>query len=97
MALWYAPLLVYFNDQGPLSAMKSSFVACLKNAGAMFLYGTIIFAAMFVAMPFSIAIGQYDFALLLIAPVVLPSIYASYKDIFLAGTAPAPGTDSVAG
>ena len=96
MAMWYAPLLVYFNDLGPVAAMKSSFVACLKNMGAMFVYGMIIFAAMFVAMPFSIALGQYDFALLLIAPVVLPSIYASYKDIFLAGTAPQPGTDSVA-
>ena len=97
MAIWYAPLLVYFNDLGPLAAMKSSFIACLKNAGAMLVYGAIIFAGMFIAMPFSIALGQYDFALLLLAPIVLPSIYASYKDIFLAGTAPQPSTDSVAG
>lgn len=98
MAMWYAPLLVYFNDQGPVSAMKASFLACLKNLGAMLVYGTIIFAGMFVAMPFSMALGQYDFALLLLAPIVLPSIYASYKDIFLAGTVPEPPpTDSVAG
>ena len=97
MAMWYAPLLVYFNDLGPIAAMKSSFLACLKNMGAMLVYGAIIFAGMFVAMPFGIALGQYDIALLLLAPVVLPSIYASYKDIFLAGTAPQPRTDSVAG
>jgi hypothetical protein len=97
MAMWYAPLLVYFNDLGPVAAMKSSFVACLKNLGAMLVYGMIIFAGMFIAMPFSIALGQYDLALLLLAPIVLPSIYASYKDIFLAGTAPQPSTDSVAG
>jgi hypothetical protein len=51
---------------------------------------------MFIAMPFSVAIGQYDFALVLLAPVVVPSIYASYKDIFLAGTAPQEGANSVA-
>ena len=97
MALWYAPLLVYFNDLAPLAALKSSFLACLKNMGAMLLYGLVIMAGMFVTMPLSIAIGQYDFALVLLAPIVVPSIYASYKDIFLAGTAPQAGTDSVAG
>jgi uncharacterized membrane protein len=97
MAMWYAPLLVYFNDLGPVAAMKSSFFACLKNLGAMLVYGAVIFAGMFVAMPFSIALGQYDLALLLLAPIVLPSVYASYKDIFPAGTAPQPNTDSVAG
>ena len=96
MAMWYAPPLVYFNDQGPVSAMKASFMACVKNAGAMLVYGALIMGGMFLAMPFSMALGQYDFALLLLAPIVLPSIYASYKDIFLQGVAPEPGTDSVA-
>ena len=97
MALWYAPLLVYFNDLTAVQALKSSFLACLKNMAAMLVYGLAIMAGMFIAMPLSIAIGQYDFALVLLAPVVVPSIYASYKDIFLAGTAPQAGTDSVAG
>ena len=97
MALWYAPLLVYFNDQGPLAAMRASFVACLKNAGAMLLYGLLIFAAMFLAMPLALALREYDFALLVIAPLVLPSLYVSYKDIFLKGTAPEPRSDSVTG
>jgi hypothetical protein len=109
MAIWYAPLLVYFNDLGPVAAMKSSFVACLKNVGAMLLYGLMIVAgmviAMFVvmfvvsliAMPFTAAIGQPDFVLALLAPVLVPSVYVSYKDIFLAGTAPQTGVDSVTG
>jgi hypothetical protein len=96
MALWYAPLLVYFNDLGPIAALKSSFLGCVKNTGAMLLYGLVILLGMFIAMPFSVAIGQYDFALVLLAPVVVPSIYASYKDIFLAGTAPQEGANSVA-
>src|SRR5436190_1926322 len=61
-------------------------LSLVGNIGVM-----IIFAGMFLAMPFSMALGQYDFALLMLAPVVLPSIYASYKDVFLAGTAPEPG------
>jgi hypothetical protein len=97
MALWYAPLLVYFNDARPIAAMRSSFLACVKNSGAMLVYGLALLAGMFVAMPVSIVLGQYDLALVLIAPIVVPSIYASYKDIFLAGTAPEPRTDSVAG
>jgi hypothetical protein len=88
MALWYAPLLVYFQNKSALGAMKSSFVACLKNAGPMLLYGLVIVLGMFLAMPFGMALGQYDLALWLLAPIVLPSLYVSYKDIFLAGTAP---------
>ncbi|MGZ8264521.1 MAG: BPSS1780 family membrane protein [Burkholderiales bacterium] len=96
MALWYAPLLVYFRSENPLNAMKSSFVACVKNAGSMLIYGLLILLGMFLAMPFGMALGQYDLALWLLAPIVLPSLYVSYKDIFLAGTAPEPGPDSVA-
>jgi len=98
MALWYAPLLVYFQGEHPLSALKESFVACLKNAGSMLLYGLVILVGMFLAMPFGIVLGQYDLALWLLAPIVVPSLYVSYKDIFLAGSSPQEtGTDSVAG
>jgi uncharacterized membrane protein len=84
MALWYAPLLVYFEDIRPLAAMKSSFVGCLRNTLPMLVYGLVILGGMFLAMPFSMALGQYDLALWLLAPVVLPSLYVSYKDIFVA-------------
>ena len=59
MALWYAPLLVYFQNEGALGAMKASFIACLKNAGPMLLYGLVIILGMFLAMPFGMALGQY--------------------------------------
>jgi uncharacterized membrane protein len=88
MALWFAPLLVYFQNENALSAMKSSFFACLKNAGPMLLYGLVILLGMFLAMPLGMALGQYDLALWLLAPIVLPSLYVSYKDVFLAGTDP---------
>lgn len=86
MALWYAPLLVYFQDLGPIAAMKASFVGCLRNTLPMLVYGLVILGGMFLTMPFSMALGQYDLAVWLLAPVVLPSLYVSYKDIFVAGT-----------
>ncbi|HEV7800118.1 MAG TPA: BPSS1780 family membrane protein [Burkholderiales bacterium] len=91
MALWYAPLLIHFNDLGALGAMKSSLVACAKNAPAMVVFGGAVLGGMFLAMPFAMALRQYDLALWLLAPVVLPSLYVSYKDIYLAGAAPEHG------
>lgn len=88
MALWFAPLLVYFHDLGPLEAMKSSFLACMRNMGAMLIFGLVVLAGMFFAMPLSLAFKQYDLALLLVAPLALPGLYASYRDIFLAGRPP---------
>jgi hypothetical protein len=95
MALWYAPLLVYFHDLGPLAAMKWSLLACIRNALPMLVYGLAILAGMFLAMPFAMALRQYDVALWLLAPVVLPSLYISYKDIYLAGAAPETRAGSV--
>ena len=87
MALWFAPLLVYFQDFTAVAALKSSFVACAKNAFAMLVYGLAVLGGMLIAMPFSMALRQYDLALWLLAPVLLPSLYASYKDVY--GAAPA--------
>jgi hypothetical protein len=92
MALWYAPLLVYFQDEKPLVALKQSFVACVKNTGSMLLYGMLLLVGMFLAMPFGIVLGQYDLALWLLAPIVVPSLYVSYKDVFLAGEEPVVST-----
>lgn len=87
MALWYAPLLVYFDDMSVLAAMKSSLIACAKNAPAMMVYGLSVMGGMFLAMPVAMALRQYDLALWLLAPVVLPSLYVSFKDIYVAGAA----------
>jgi len=103
MALWYAPLLVHFRGLGPLAAMRSSFIACLKNSAPLLVYGGLVIAGMFIVLTAMLVargaglILPYDFALWVLTPVVLPSIYASYKDIYLTGTAPAPHVDSVAG
>ena len=75
--------------------MKWSLLACIRNALPMLVYGLAILAGMFLAMPFAMALRQYDVALWLLAPVVLPSLYISYKDIYLAGAAPETRAGSV--
>lgn len=89
MALWFAPLLTYFHDVTPLQALKSSFIACLKNFLPMAVYGLLILAALIVLVPIGVRLGHYDLGLWLMAPVLVPSIYASYKDIYAAGVATA--------
>lgn len=87
MGLWFAPLLTFFHDVKPWPALKSSFLACLRNVLPMTIYGLVIFAALIVVVPFGLKLGFYDLGLWLITPVFVPSIYASYKDIYAAPTA----------
>jgi len=84
MALWFAPLLTFFENVKPLLALKSSFVGCLRNILPLSIYGLVVLAALVVLVPFGLKLGLYDIGLWLIAPVFVPSIYASYKDIYVA-------------
>ncbi len=88
MALWFAPLLVYFNGMKPPQAMLYSFWACWKNALPFLVYGLIVLVALTVVMPVGMASGQIDLSLWILAPVLIPTIYASYKDLFSAGSVP---------
>ena len=62
--------------------MIHSLWACWKNLWACVVYGAVLMAAMMLATPLVAASGILDFALWLIAPVLIPSLYASYRDIF---------------
>ncbi|HUF79850.1 MAG TPA: BPSS1780 family membrane protein [Burkholderiales bacterium] len=93
MGLWFAPLLVYFHDLKPLRALFVSLWACWKNALPFLVYGIAVFLGLMVLTPFTIALRQTDLSLWLLAPVLIPSVYASYKDVF---GAPPPVT-AVAG
>lgn len=89
MALWYSPLLVYFDNAPTLAALRSSLVACARNALPLLVYGAVVFAALYIALRLVMPLGRYDLALWLLAPVLMPSLYASYKDVYRAGAAPA--------
>ena len=96
MALWFAPLLAYFNNLKPARAMLYSLAACWRNLPAFLVYGAVLFAALMLVTPVAMAARTLDLGLWLLAPVVIPTIYAGYKDIFdidaVAGDAPPVGT-----
>jgi uncharacterized membrane protein len=87
MALYFAPLLVYFDDLKPLQALKLSLYACLKNMLPMLVYGLVLLAGLVVLVPIGVRYRQFDLGLWLMSPVLVPSIYASYRDIFSVGDA----------
>lgn len=78
MALWFAPALVFFNNMAPREALKASFNACLKNTAPFLVYGLIVMVLMFfAALPIFLGF-------LVLVPVLSGSVYASYRDIFVA-------------
>lgn len=94
MMIWFAPPLVVFEGVAPLAAMKLSFSACLRNTIPFLVYGLAILGA-WIVLSLPAAMGPVG-AMLMLAllaasiPVLICSIYASYKDVFGAPAAPAP-------
>lgn len=76
MAVWFAPALVVFRNVAPLAAMKASFFACLKNIVPFLVYGVILFVLCI------IAIIPFGLGMLVMGPVMMGSVYASYVEIF---------------
>ena len=76
MAVWFAPALVMLGGVEPVPAFRMSFNGCLKNAVPFLLYGLIGIGLAIVA---SIPLGL---GWLVLAPVSVATIYASYCDIF---------------
>jgi uncharacterized membrane protein len=78
MAIWFAPALVFFNNMQPVEALKASFNACLKNTLPFLVYGLLVMVlAFFAALPVFLGF-------LVLIPVLSGSVYASYRDIFVA-------------
>ena len=76
MAVWFAPALVVFRHLGALEAMKASFMGCLRNFVPFLIYGIVLLVpAVLATIPF--ALGW-----LVLGPLVVASIYTSYKDIY---------------
>lgn len=86
MLIWFAPLLVVFNGLAPVIAMKLSFAACVRNMLPLVVYGAaIVLLWLVLSLPAVLgAIGGLLVIALLVAsiPVLICSIYTSYKDIF---------------
>jgi hypothetical protein len=83
MAVWFAPLLVFFDELKPLPALISSLWACLKNILPLLIYSIALLVPMMILAPLGLAMRQPDLGMWLLAPIWLPSLYASYKDLFV--------------
>lgn len=76
MALLFVPPLVVLNDAEVLPALRTSFLACLKNVLPFLVWGVAGFVlGILAAIP--VLLGW-----LLLAPVLGVSLYISYRDIF---------------
>lgn len=76
MALWFAPALVYFHNEPPLDALKTSFFACLKNMLPFLVYGIVLLIlAIVAAIPLMLGF-------LVVGPLALISSYTTYRSIF---------------
>jgi len=91
MATWYAPLLVFLDDVKPATALYLSLVACLKNVLPLLVYGIALMVPLFIFTRVGLVVGQFDLGLWLLAPLIVPSIYVSYRDLFLPPPATTPG------
>jgi uncharacterized membrane protein len=76
MAVWFAPALVMLGGMSPGAAMKTSFHGCLRNIIPFLVYDLIgIVLAVVASIPFGLG-------WLVLGPVTIASIYASYCDIY---------------
>jgi len=78
MAVWFAPALVALQGKDAVPAMQESFTGCLRNVVPFVVYGVALFVLGLLA---SLPAGL---GWLLLGPVVVASIYTSWKDIFTA-------------
>ncbi len=76
MVIWFAPLLVIFTGTPAIPSMKISFIVCLQNIGAFVVYGA---AYLLITIIAAIPLGL---GLIVVVPLIFPTIYASYVDIF---------------
>lgn len=77
MAFQYAPMLVYFNHQAPLAAMRAGLLGTLRNFIPYTVYSILM-------QLLALVLGMLPYGLGLIAllPLGLTSLYVSYRNIF---------------
>ena|ERR1700733_8745382 len=75
MAMWFAPSLVVFRNVSAIDAMVLSFNACLRNILPFFVYSVIALIPCIVL--FVTVLGWF-----VLFPVLIASIYTSYRDVF---------------
>jgi uncharacterized membrane protein len=77
MAIWFATPLVALRGIDAKDALKLSFSASLKNIAPFLVYSIIVFILCLLAIFPGLVI-----ALVVLLPVLIASIYTSYRDVF---------------
>jgi len=82
MATWFSPALVILDNQPGFAAMGDSVRACLRNMRPFLSYGVFSLLLLVVAsIPFGVG-------LVLWIPVMMLTMYTSYRDIFATTATP---------
>ncbi|MBX9630615.1 MAG: hypothetical protein K2X67_08860 [Burkholderiales bacterium] len=89
MAVWFAPFAVMLDGVRPLHALAGSLRAMVRNMLPFLLYsvvwltiGVVLFSVASALFGARAALG---ICVWLMMPVLVPSVYVSYRDIFRAG------------
>jgi uncharacterized membrane protein len=77
MALLFVPPLVVLNDYDVFTAVRTSFVACLKNVLPFFIWGIAGAVLWLFSSLLFIIVGW-----LLVGSLLMVSLYVAYRDIF---------------
>jgi uncharacterized membrane protein len=76
MATQFAPMLVIFGKMMPVPAMKTSLRAFLRNIVPLTVYGAMLLPfALLASLPMMLG-------WLVLMPIVIASMYATYRDLF---------------
>lgn len=76
MAYLFAIPLIVLRDSGVLSALQTSFFACLKNILPFLVWSLILFGLALLT-PLTLFLGFF-----ILVPVSMVSLYISYRDVF---------------
>lgn len=77
MGIWFAPSLIVFHDINAWDAFRMSFRGCLANIIPFLIYGLIFLLLAIIAI---IPVGL---GLIILLPVLMISMYTSYRSVFL--------------
>jgi len=88
MAFWFAPALVALGHLSALEAIKLSFSGCMVNVMPFLLYGVV---GLILSVLASIPMGL---GWLILCPMMVASLYLSYRDIFESGNNQQPTTNN---
>lgn len=95
MAVWFAPVAVVLDDQRGAAALMTSLRGILRNSLPFTVYSLVLGGAGVVLFALASTAGlsrpaATEVAFWVLMPLIVTSVYASYRDIFRAEPAEAP-------